>query len=139
MRKIEEVYVIGVYDLEGHYLDVFDSINECADALKIDYNDVWNVCKGDSVKGKSYQFAIRGTIDLLPTSMNEWKKGRKKDLTPIAKYYKGKFVCVYNSITEAAAKNDINVGNIHRVLSGELKRIRNFEFKTICNETKLSD
>lgn len=123
-------HAVRLFDLEGNMLGDYPSIQEvekvvnkkCGAALT-------NNCNGVSNYFEHYQarWLVKGMkIKNIPSVINE----RRSDVSPVAKYWNGNLVCVYNSITEAAEKNFLEPSHVGSMVVRGTK-IKNFEFKRI--------
>lgn len=122
--------VVRMYDLEGNFLEEFKSIKNASTELKIAHSDISN-CVNDRVhKVESFQFRLLKTSRLKYIgSVVDLPYGREK--IKVGKYWKDKLISVYNSITEAADKNDLNTGSIQQNILGERNSVNGFVFKKI--------
>jgi hypothetical protein len=123
---------IAMYDLEGHLLETFEpeTIESLEVKLKTPKNSINGCISGNSNKTGNRQFKqyskgakiLKRVGDLSNLSETNTPKA-------ISKYYKGKYICTYNSIKEAIEKNKITNSNIVNVLSGYRKTAGGFEWK----------
>ena len=109
-------YEIGIYDLEGHFIDSTDSWEVLEKEFCIFKNDIYSyiACSNNVVKkfqirlkNKVYQSGLPFKVGDISCLYNS--KSYKK---PVAKYYKNKLICVYDSITQASELNDLKKPNI---------------------------
>lgn len=123
-----------MYDLEGHLLEVFDVKNasELATKLKIPISSLHKVLKGTNISTNGRQFKnvllekeIRKNIGDV-TYFSKYGNGGN---VPVIKYYKGKVITVYKSISEASEKNSIQIDVISKCLTGTRKTAGGFEWK----------
>lgn len=95
---------IRVFDFEGYMISDFPSPKYIVEELGLDEhliaNCLSNPSRGFHTNGFQMRRLKRLEIKKLPSLYGE-KRG---DTRPCAKFYKGKVIAVYNSITEAAEK-----------------------------------
>lgn len=123
-------YVIGLYDLEGNFIDKFSSTNDLSDFLGIDHLLIYPCLNsGSGILIKKFQIIKKTTKNQLPVSIGNVVNRITGINKPIGKYYNGVLICVYNSVNEAAQKTGINKGNISRSANSSLKAsIFNFKY-----------
>ena len=66
---------------------------------------------------------------LLMSIGSVWNINKANVEIPVAKYYRGKLISIYKSVTEAADKNNIAKSQISRNLDN--REVNGFMFKTI--------
>ena len=127
-------YEIGIYDLEGHFIDIIDSwevLEKDFGILKQDlYHYVFagnNTVKGFQVRlrDKSHLNSLVGKIGDV-TGIYDNKNIKK----PVAKYYKGRLLCVYDSMNQAEKLTGISLGAIFNSCSKNSKA-KCFTFKYV--------
>lgn len=114
---IENLYInlknnaIRVFDYEGNWLGDYCDAVEFGKHRKIKDkdNDIYTIAKGillSSTEGFQFRY-LKATnsqllsIKKLPSLVNK----DLRDNTPVAKYFNGRIICVYNNITDAAEAN----------------------------------
>lgn len=126
---------ICVYDLEGNYLKSFtDSTYKDIELdLKLENGSISMCFKNRVHKSGVYQFR-EYNIDRTPLkNINEVYSILRNSNTnkPVAKYFEGNVISVYNSILEASLKNDIHVSNIRLALKSKTGYSSGFIWKEI--------
>ena len=125
---------IAMYDLEGHLLEVFDvnTVVELEQQLDVPQGSINKCIMGLHLQSKGRQFRL-----LKNKSHAIVKIGDVHKLTigqsnkAVQKYYNGKYICSYGSLTDASDKNKIKVVNICKACSGTNKTAGGFEWKYI--------
>jgi len=133
INKIE--YEIGVYDLEGHFIDSSDDWEYLEKQFNLFKTNIRiGLLKNSSIisnyqlvlKNKNIESSVLplcvGNVTTLITGGNKQKA--------VAKYYNDKLICVYNSISEASSLTFIPQGSISQsCISGWKSNA--FQFKYI--------
>jgi hypothetical protein len=103
---------VRMYDYEGYMLQDFSSAREAARFLDIKEESISQVISGRSFHAGAFQFRKlkRGTPVKLPSLYEHFNAGKGR--IPCAKYWNGRLICVYNSLSEAAERNNISQANI---------------------------
>ncbi len=122
MKRLDK---IRCYDLEGNFLQDFDSLDMAAMGLDIDKDKI-KVGLIRTTKCLNYQFRY-GNCDTNHIGSIVVKRERKK---PVSKYWNGNLITVYDSINEAAIKNDMNTSSISQSCKKGYKAF-GFTFKYI--------
>jgi len=133
INKID--YIIGIYDLEGHFIDSSDNSEYLEKEFELTKQIIrsYKTCLSTSVK--NYQLVFKPVLTkscILPVIIGDVTKsnhGVKR--IPIAKYYKDKLICVYFSMSEAEELTNINKGNISRSCKEGYKAGEIYTFKYI--------
>lgn len=126
---------ICIYDLEGNYLKSFkdSSYKDIELDLKLKIGSISQCLNNRVYKIKTYQFREYHRDRTPLKNINEvYSKLRNSNTNkPVAKYFEGKVISVYNSIEEAAFKNDIHVSNIRLALKSKRGYSSGFIWKQI--------
>jgi hypothetical protein len=125
--------IILQYDLEGNFLREWDiPQTHIAEKLNIDHSDLNRAVlnKMETAGGFQWRVSDRGRTPSKISQAYEVYAGMRE--VPVKKYYQGRFICVYNSMQEAAYKNRIDISNVSRVVSGEERDINGFTFERLC-------
>jgi len=123
---------IAMYDLEGHFLEVFDveTSRELAIYLNISENSLYGCLSGKNISTDFKQFreVCNGHIPLkkLP---NAYNTGQGKQGKPVLKYYKGEFISFYNTAEEAELKTGVDATHISKCCKGKRTNAGGFEWK----------
>jgi len=131
MSNVKKIDVL-VYDLEGNLLDVIyqTSAKQLAEKFNIDYTGVVNHLNNNLVSaGKKYQFRKIFKTNIPERIGNISKIVNSGCNKKIHKYYKDKYICSYESLTDAASNNNIDIAGISKVLTEENKTVGGFVFK----------
>ena len=122
---------VRCYDLEGSMLEDFMSLRDAAKATKVGENLISNCVNARINYAGCFQFRFIKTVtpERIGSVLYVYNGGRFH--TPVAKYWKNKLICVYNSISEANDKNDIPDGHISLHLSSKMATVKGFTFKFI--------
>lgn len=136
--RVENLYyqindsALRAFDLEGNWLGDYARPTDFADETGAPLNSIYVACLGGQVTSDSYQFrslkiaGVENNIKRLPSALNR----RRSDTTPVAKYWKGKLICVYNSISDAADANEMTIEKVWESYERN-KAIKGFLFKKI--------
>lgn len=130
---MENKFDVAIYDLEGFYLETINDTNakQLSVLFNIDYTGVVNHLKGNLLSaGSKYQFkkTFKGRVlkqvgDISSVMVNKSIK--------IHKYYKGRYITTYNSVTEAAEKNDLDISGVSRVVNGLSNTVGGYTFTKV--------
>jgi hypothetical protein len=122
---------IAMYDLEGHLLEVFevDTVRDLEKQLNIPQGNL-NGClsnKLNSTNNRQFK-SVHGNKPLIKIgNILNALKGTKN--IHVHKYYKGTYVCTYESVKEASEKNYCLDENISSCCRGNRKLAGGFEWK----------
>lgn len=119
------------YDLQGNLIKIWDCINDARRELSIDSNGISNCCRGIQKKaaGFIWRYAEDKITDEYITWCNELHTGGNQK-KPIAQYsLDNKFICLFNSITEAGTKTGVDKGSISACCRGKSKTAGGFIWK----------
>ena len=109
---------IRAYDLEGNFLADYESAADCARLLKIDKENIFSVLYGHAAFASHFQF--RYLTKRTPKTIHPLSVIKKTGTNiPIAKYFSGRLISVYNSISEAAEKNNLSTASVSQSVNGE--------------------
>ena len=132
INKID--YEIGIYDLEGHFIDSTDSWEYLEKEFKLPEVHVRNYLTMNSNYIDIYQLKLRkvNIKSSLPVQIGNvvYSQSSGKKKAPVGKYYKNALVSVYTSINEASELSNIDKGSIHKSISKGC-RAKGFKFKYI--------
>jgi hypothetical protein len=126
---------IAMYDLEGHLLEVLKgkTYQEIIDLLP-SKSGIKNVASiQQAIRGEKnfcgiYQFRevfTQKPLQKIGSCVNLKKTLEKQ----VHKYYKGKYICTYKSMQEAAVINNIEHANLTKCANGERSTAGGFEWK----------
>ena len=115
--KISNIdYEIGIYDLEGHFIDITDSWEVLEKDFGIFKNDIYAYIPGCNNTIRKFQIRLKNKIYLsgLPSKIGDISHlcGHVNPKKPVAKYYKNKLIAVYDSVTQASELNGLERGSI---------------------------
>jgi hypothetical protein len=126
---------IAMYDLEGHLLEVLEgkTYQEIVDLFPkkrgiINTGPLRSAIKGEVNTYGNYQFReVSNSRNFLErigdvSSLTQQEKA-------VNKYYKGRYICTYKSITEASIKNKILIDNIAKCTKLSKRTAGGFEWK----------
>lgn len=97
---------IRVYDYEGYWLGDYPSTAKASEVTGVHQSSILDIANGTLLSVHGFQFrrlTKEQTIFKLPSLYLD----RRGNTVPIAKYWGDRLVCVYNSMSEAAEKNNI--------------------------------
>ena len=80
--------------------------------LDVGASEVTKCIKGSQNYSKYFQFIKRETEEKLPSKIGNICDKPRIDSNPVAKYFNGKLIAVYNSLLEASNKTGISIGII---------------------------
>lgn len=124
------------YDLKGFFIRAWDCINDAGRELNISSNGISNCCRG--IQKKAGGFIWRYADDKITEEYIAWCNelhtgGNHKK--PIAQYsLDNKFICLFDSITEAGMKTGVDTGSISACCRGKGKTAGGFIWKYYNNE-----
>lgn len=125
-------YEIGIYDLEGNFIDSTDDWDVLINTFKISKNDIINYLKGNYIKSGIYQLSFKDKNKIssrLPSKIADASNLSNGNLIPVAKYYNNKLITCYKSISEASRLTGLDVGNIGRsCIKGHKVTIYTFKY-----------
>lgn len=140
---IENLYLslkdtaIRVFDYEGNMINDYPSSVHFYTTINIETDSkssAYTVAKGQYLSDSfGFQFRYLKNTDNQLLSLKKLPSlvdKMRSDTKPVAKYFGGKLICVYNSITEAAENNLLPVEKVWQSLDKEVK-IHGFTFKRI--------
>ena len=123
---------IAMYDLEGHFLELFEveHIFELEQKLKTPKGGIVNCLLGNSLSTKYYQFKRVTNPEKFLTRIGDVSFVKiGQSYKPVHKFYKGKFVCTYDNMVIAAKINNINDRSISQCCLGKQKTAGGFQWK----------
>lgn len=125
---------IAMYDLEGHLLEVFEieKVIELERQLNIPTGSINKCIKGIHIQSSGRQFRLledKGKPRVRIGDVHKLTLGQS--IKAVHKYYKGKYICSYDSLTDASDKNNIKLVNISKVATGVNKTTGGFEWKYV--------
>lgn len=123
---------IAMYDLEGHLLEVFEvkTIIELEQQLDIPQGCINKCIKGIHVQSNGKQFRLLENKSSARVRIGDVHKLTiGQSIKAVHKYYKGKYICSYDSLTDASDKNNIKVANISKACSGTYITSGGFEWE----------
>ena len=98
---------IGKYDLEGNLLEVTQgSYVDVSKYFNVNYNGLLDNIKGRVNTCENFQFVLINDIT-RPKIASVYHLETSKSKGAVIKKYKGKVICVYNTLKEASVKNRI--------------------------------
>ena len=122
---------IVMYDLEGHLLEVFecDTVRDLERELEVSQGSISNCLDGKSMSSNNRQFRKFSDKSRVQNRIGDITNITRAHLKPICKYYKGKYICAYESSTQASLKNNIDDSTINKCCNGVYKSAGGFEWK----------
>jgi hypothetical protein len=127
---------ILVYDLEGNLLEAIHdiTIRELAEMFELDYTGVVNHLNGHLLSaGRKYQFKrmFKGTV---PNRIgNVVAAVLYSGGTKVHKFYKGRYIASYESLSEASLKCNLDVAGISKCINGIAKSVQGFTFRVVLD------
>ncbi len=120
-----------MYDLEGHLLEVFevDTVVELEKQLGFNRTVILNCLDGNILEVKGRQFRKYSNESRIHNKIGAVNNLTSYHLKPVVKYYKGRFICSYNSSKEASRINCIDDSAINKCCNGIYKSAGGFEWK----------
>ena len=141
---------VAQYDLEGNFIQIFDSIIEAERSLGINRgaSNITKVCKGLAYEDHNFQWRYLDDVkDNYENNIGKSLRHQKCQEGALKGYFNQSLVKLkkvakcdkithkilkeYNSIKEAGTDNNINVSCIYRVCNGERKSSGGFYWKYI--------
>lgn len=121
---------VRLYDLEGNKLEDFKSGADLIRKIGGSAGNLTASLSGKSVRYDSFQvrYLTDGLAEKIGAVDAVFNSG--KQTKPVAKYWGTKLVAVYNTYSEAADKNKINVGNVSHSVERDVE-FKGFKFKSI--------
>ena len=125
-------FSLRVFDMEGNWLDDYVDLPSFNNAFNLNITSAYRNAYGGAISTQGFQFRYLrvnnqvNNIKQIPSALNKMRS----DTTPVIKYWGDKLICVYNSITEAAECNQLEVEQVWESY-GRNKEIKGFLFKKI--------
>ena len=128
-------YEIGIYDLEGNFIDSTDNWDVLEKTFKISPTEVKNYLVQNYNKIKHYQLIFKDlnkNSSRLPFKTGDVTKlnTNHRSFVPVAKYYNNKLITSYKSTAEASKLTGLDGGNISQSCNKGCK-VGIFNFKYI--------
>lgn len=119
---------VMLFDLEGNFLQEYDSLTELCDAIKVHQPQVTACINGQSLSCGGFQVRKK-----FPTR-NIYKigdiTGVRANTFMVGKYWNDRLISTYSSILEASVKNDVEAGNISNAITSGWK-VNGFTYKKL--------
>lgn len=133
MKQKENPIKIAMYDLEGFLLDVFivDTYKQLEDDLNLPQGSIHSCLKSKQHQVNNRQFKeLKGSKGALKKigDIHKYVNG-STEYKVVIKKYKGKAICAYNSLIEAALKNNVDQSSLSICLAGKTKTCGGFEWQ----------
>lgn len=125
--KAQTVRKIAQYNTKGEFVKVWDCISDAGRELGIDVSSIAKCCKGQYLK--SGEFIWKYLEDELTKEEVALRNTNKRDKRVAQYSLSGDFICVFNSITEAASKTGIYRSGIYRCCGGWRNQAGGFIWK----------
>lgn len=122
---------IAMYDLEGHLLEVFevDTVRDLEKQLEVSQGSISNCLDGKAISNNKRQFRRFSDKSKVQNRIGDVTSITRVHLKPVHKYYKGKYICTYESSKQASSKNNIDDSAINKCCNGINKTAGGFEWK----------
>ncbi len=122
---------IAMYDLEGYLLEVFDveTFAELERQLDVYKSAISRCVAGEIISTNNRQFRKFSQKCRIPNKIGDVSQMGLAFAKPIHKYYKGKYICSYDSSKLAAKKNGVFDTNINKCCQGIQQSAGGFEWK----------
>ena len=125
-------YEIGIYDLEGNFIDSTDDWDVLETIFGLDKTNVINYFRRNYTTSKIYQLVFKKVNEIggrLPLKIADATNLIRSNITPVAKYYNNKLITSYKSISDASRLTGLNTGNIAQsCIKGYKVGIFNFKY-----------
>lgn len=125
-----EIMKIAMYDLEGHFLEVFETetFAELERELKLPKGSLSASIRRKQLSVNGKQF-VKVNSEVMAKIGDVRNVRQGQSYKPVLKYYKGRFINSYQNSILAAIDNDLNASGISRCCSGELKTCGGYEWR----------
>ena len=120
---------IAEYDLEGNFLESHEvsNIAELEEKLKAPRGSIGSCLRGRTLSTINRQFKEHKSHIL--TRIGDVSDCKKMPRTPVSKFYKGRYICTYETTTIASKKNNIDAESITKCCMGKYKTAGGFSWK----------
>jgi len=105
----EKIKVL-LFDMQGFFLEEFNSISECAYIIGASQPQISNVISGQHLSVNGFQ--VRKKFENRNIEKIGDITGRRANTTIVGKYWNDRLICTYDSILSAAEKTGIDPGSI---------------------------
>jgi len=126
---------IAMYDLEGHLLEVFDAttLKELEDKLKLPQASMHSCLNNRQHQVNNRQFKeLKGSrVALKKIGDIHMNVNGSKEYKVVLKKYKKKTISAYNSLIDAALKNNVDQSSLSLCLTGKTKTCGGFEWEYV--------
>jgi hypothetical protein len=126
---------IAMYDLEGHLLEVFDvtTYKELEDELKLPKASMHSCLNNRQHQVNNRQFKeLKGSrVALKKIGDIHMNVNGSKEYKVVLKKYKKKTISAYNSLIDAALKNNVDQSSLSLCLTGKTKTCGGFEWEYV--------
>jgi hypothetical protein len=122
---------IAMYDLEGHFLELFevDTVIKLENQLGVSKGGINACLSGKALSTKNYQFRLVINTNKVLTRVGDVSNIIEgQSYKPVHKLYNGKFICSYDNMTRAAEINRTDVTGISKCCNGKQKKSGGFEW-----------
>ena len=124
-----------MYDLEGHLLEVFDvtTLKELEDKLKLPQASMHSCLNNRQHQVNNRQFKeLKGSrVALKKIGDIHMNVNGSKEYKVVLKKYKKKTISAYNSLIDAALKNNVDQSSLSLCLTGKTKTCGGFEWEYV--------
>jgi hypothetical protein len=122
---------IAMYDLEGHLLEVFevDTVRDLERELNYNQGSINNCLHGLAISVNNRQFKRFPEKRKIHNKIGDISEITTTHLKPVHKYYKGVYICSYDSIRTASKRNGLFDANINKCCNGIYNSAGGFEWK----------
>lgn len=129
---------IAMYDLEGFLLEVFEvkTYNQLEEELSLRQASIYSCINSRQHQVNNRQFReLKGNRVALKKigDVHKYVNG-STEYKVVIKKYKGKIICSYNSLIEAAIKNNVDQSSLSLCLNGKTKTCGGFEWEALTNK-----
>lgn len=120
--KIDGLFIIGQYSLDGKFIKVWDFVSDIEDELGIKSDYVLDCCNGKRNKVNDFIFNKIYDSKNIPQRINPYKVYNRFDKNE-------NYIDSFYSLNEIKNKLNINPYNISRCVSGKLKSYKGYIWK----------
>lgn len=122
---------IAQYNSQGYLIKIWDCIDDAKRALNINNNGISECCRGMQKKagGFIWRYADQELTEEYLAWCNELHTGENQKKLVAQYSLDNKFICLFNSITEASIKTGVNTGSISACCREKQKTAGGFIWK----------
>ena len=125
--------VVLQYDLEGNFLKEWESYTlvDIGSELEINSTNICAAINGRNLTAGNFQWRYKDGSRVQQRIGEVYHLDGSKLKIKVAKYFNNRLISIYNSIEEAAEKNNLHMPNVHQAVYSDTRTCGGFTFKVI--------